>query len=182
MLTAIGLLELTSIAKGIEAADAMVKSADVDILSSTPVCPGKYYILVHGDVAAVESALRAGQRVGGQYVVDEFILPNVHPSVYPAITATTEVTELQALGIMESFSIASMITAADSALKSADIDAIELRLGTGIGGKSFFTCTGDVAAVEASISAGAKSVIEKGLLLEKVVIPAPSKKLLKHIL
>jgi microcompartment protein CcmL/EutN len=182
MLRAIGLVELTSIAKGIQVADVMVKTADVDILTTTPVCPGKYYVLVHGDVAAVESALKAGVRIGGQSIVDEFILPNVHPSVYPAITSTIEVTELHALGIMESFSIASMIVAADSALKAANVEAIELRLGTGIGGKSFFTMTGDVAAVNAAVDAGAEKVIEKGLLVEKVVIPSPSKKLMKHIL
>jgi microcompartment protein CcmL/EutN len=182
MLRAIGLVELTSIAKGIQVADVMVKTADVDILTTTPVCPGKYYVLVHGDVAAVESALKAGVRIGGQSIVDEFILPNVHPSVYPAITSTIEVTELHALGIMESFSIASMIVAADSALKAANVEAIELRLGTGIGGKSFFTMTGDVAAVNAAVDAGSQKVIEKGLLVEKVVIPSPSKKLMKHIL
>lgn len=182
MLKAIGLVEFTSIAKGIEAADAMVKTADVDILISTPVCPGKYYVLVHGDVSAVESSIRAGVRIGNEYVIDEFVLPNVHPSVYPAITSTIEVTEIHALGVMESFSIASMIVAADCALKAADVDAIELRLGTGIGGKSFFTMTGDVAAVNAALEAGVHNISEKGLLVEKIVIPSPSKKLLKSLL
>lgn len=182
MLRAIGLVEFTSIAKGIEAADSMVKTADVEILVSTPVCPGKYFVLVHGDVAAVESSIKAGVRIGGEYVVDEFILANVHPSVYPAITSTIEVKELHALGVIEAFSIASMIVAADSSLKAADVEAIELRLGTGIGGKSFFTMTGDVAAVKAAVEAGAEKAIEKGFLVEKVVIPAPSKKLLQSIL
>ena len=182
MLRAIGLVELTSIAKGIEAADAMVKTADVDILISTPVCPGKYFVLVHGDVAAVESSIKAGIRIGANYVVDDFILPNVHPSIYPAITSTGEICEIQALGVMESFSIASMIMCADSALKAADVEAIELRLGTGIGGKSFFTLTGDVASVKAAVEAGAKHAIERGLLVEQVVIPSPSKKLLKSLI
>ena len=182
MLRAIGLVEFTSIAKGIEAADAMVKVANVDILISTPVCPGKYYVLVHGDVAAVESSIKAGIRIGANYVVDDFILPNVHPAVYPAITSTAEIREIQALGVMESFSIASMIVCADSALKAADVEAIELRLGTGIGGKSFFTLTGDVAAVQAAVEVGAKKAIEKGFLVEQVVIPSPSKKLLKSLI
>jgi microcompartment protein CcmL/EutN len=182
MLRAIGLVELTSIAKGIEAADAMVKVADVDILMSTPVCPGKYFVLVHGDVAAVESSIKTGLQIGASYVIDDFILPNVHPDVYPAITSTTEVGGIQALGVMESFSIASMIVCADSALKAANVEAIELRLGTGIGGKSFFTLTGDVAAVNAAVEAGEVHAIERGYLVEKVVIPSPSKKLLKSLL
>jgi microcompartment protein CcmL/EutN len=182
MLRAIGLVELTSIAKGIQVADVMVKTADVDILVATPVCPGKYFVLVHGDVAAVESAVAAGVRIGREYVVDEFILANVHPSVYPAITSTVEITEIHALGVLEGFSIASMIVAADSALKAADVEAIELRLGTGIGGKSFFTMTGDVASVNAAVESGAQKAIEKGFLVEKVVIPSPSKKLMKSLL
>jgi len=182
MLRAIGLVEFTSIAKGIEAADTMLKAADVEILFSTPVCPGKYIVLVHGDVSAVESSVEAGTRVGANYVVDDFILPNVHPGVYPAITSTSTITDIQALGVLESFSIASMIVCADNALKAADVDPIELRLGTGIGGKSFFTLTGDVAAVNAAVEAGAKNSIDKGILVEKVVIPSPSKKLLQSLL
>lgn len=182
MLRAIGLVELTSIAKGIEAADVMAKAADVEILTSTPVCPGKYFVLVHGDVSAVESSVNAGVRMGSHYVIDHFLLPNVHPAVYPAITSTTTTSEIHALGIMESFSIASMIVCADIALKAAEVDAIELRLGTGIGGKSFFTCTGDVSAVRAAIDAGITHAIHKGLLLEQVVIPSPSREIIKSII
>lgn len=182
MLESIGMVELNSIAKGIEAADIMLKTAEVDLLTSSPVCPGKYFILVHGDVAAVESSVNAGIKIAREYLVDDFILANVHPAVYPAITSTTSVTQLQALGILESFSIASMVVAADSALKAAAVEAIELRLGTGIGGKSYFTMTGDVASVEAAVDAGSKKAIEKGLLVEKVVIPSPSEKLFKSVL
>ncbi|MBU3191146.1 BMC domain-containing protein [Clostridium bowmanii] len=182
MLRAIGLVEFISIAKGIEAADAMLKAADVEILVSTPVCPGKYIVLVHGDVSAVESSVDAGVRIGATYVVDSFILPNVHPAVYPSITSTSITADIQALGILESFSIASMIVCADAALKAADVDAIELRLGTGVGGKSFFTLTGDVDAVKVAVEAGARNAIEKGVLVEKVVIPSPSKKLLQYLL
>lgn len=181
MLTAIGMVELTSIAKGFQAADEMIKAADVELLSATAVCPGKYFVIIHGNVAAVESAIKAGKAIAGEYLVDEFVLANVHPAVFPAITATTQLTEIRALGILESFSIATMIVAADSALKAANVDAIELRLGSGLGGKSYFTMTGDVSAVQAAVEAGAKGAIEKGLLVEKVVIPSPSKELISVI-
>lgn len=177
MLRAIGMIELTSIAKGINTVDAMLKTADVQIISATPVCPGKFIAIVHGDVAAVESAVQAGRKVAGEYLVDEFILANVHPGVFPAITATSMPKETGALGIIESFSVASMIVAADFALKAANVEAMELRLGSGLGGKAYFTFTGDVAAVEASVEAGAASVKEKGLLVETVVIPSPMKAL-----
>ncbi len=179
---AIGLVEFNSIAKGIEAADAMVKTAMVDLLAANPICPGKYMALVSGDVAAVQSAVKAGVKVGAQAVVDDFIIPNVHPGVFPAITSTGEIPELQALGIIETFTVASLIITADACAKAAEVDLIEIRLGSGIGGKSFVTLTGDVAAVKAAVEAGSAMAADNGLLVEKVVIPSPSKLLKKAIL
>ncbi|GAB6181261.1 BMC domain-containing protein [Desulfotomaculum defluvii] len=177
MYRAIGMIELSSIARGIYAADLMLKTAYVDVVSATSVCPGKYIAIVHGDVAAVESSISAGIEAAGEYLIDSFILPNVHPAVFPAITATTMPDKTGALGIMESFSMSSMIIAADAALKAADIQALELRLGRGLSGKAYFTFTGDVAAVQASVEAGKTLIIEKGLLVDVEVIPSPSDKL-----
>lgn len=177
MYRAIGMIELTSVARGIYATDQMLKTAYVEVASATPVCPGKYIAIIQGDVAAVESSISVGVEIAGEYLVDSFILPNVHHAVFPAITATTMPDGIGALGIMESFSLASMITAADAALKAADIQALELRLGSGLGGKAYFTFTGDVAAVEVGVEAGKVIAIEKGLLVDTEVIPSPSDRL-----
>ncbi|MDK2986250.1 MAG: hypothetical protein PWQ96_1894 [Clostridia bacterium] len=182
MIRAIGLVEFNSIARGIEAADKMVKSAQVELIQARTICPGKYIALVSGDVAAVENSIETGINAGDSFVVDDFILPNVHPSVIPAITATTFTDELKALGVIEVFSSASSIVAADTAVKAAEVDLIEVRLGIGIGGKSFVTLTGDVAAVKAAVEAASQSVIEKGMLVNKVVIPSPHKYLAPWIL
>jgi microcompartment protein CcmL/EutN len=129
MIRAIGLVEFNSIAKGIEGADAMLKTGQVEVIVSRPVCPGKYITLVWGDVAAVESAVKAGINKGDVNVVDDFILPNVHPQVIPACSAGNMISEVRALGILETFSIAAMIVAADTAVKAGEVDLIEIRLG-----------------------------------------------------
>ncbi|MGB9803449.1 BMC domain-containing protein [Desulfofundulus sp.] len=181
-MNAIGLVEFKSIARGIAAADIMVKTAAVELLAANPICPGKYMALVAGDVAAVQSAVQAGVQAGGQAVLDELILPNVHPSVFPAITATSQVDELQALGIIETFTVASLIIAADASAKAAEVQLIEIRLAAGLGGKSYVTMTGDVAAVKSAVEAGTQRVASQGLLVDSVVIPSPSKLLKKAIL
>ncbi|ATW25315.1 BMC domain-containing protein [Candidatus Formimonas warabiya] len=181
MIRAIGLVEFNSIAKGIESADAMLKTGQVDIIVSRPICPGKYITLVWGDVAAVESAVKAGIAKGDVNVVDDFILPNVHPQVIPACSAGNPVVEVHALGIIETFSVAAMIVAADTAVKAGEVDLIEIRLGMGLGGKSFTTLTGDVAAVKSAVEAGARTAADKGLLVQQVVIPSPHKSLIPSI-
>ncbi|ADG80939.1 BMC domain-containing protein [Thermincola potens] len=181
MIRAIGLVEFNSIAKGIEAADIMFKAAQVEPLVCRTVCPGKYVVLVWGDVAAVQSSVKAGINQGSASVVDEFVLPNVHPSVIPAINGTAQVKEIRALGIIETFSLASLIVAADTAVKAAEVDLLEIRLGLAIGGKSFVTLTGDVGAVKTSVSTGAATAAEKGLLVNQIVIPSPHPNLKPHL-
>lgn len=181
MAKAIGMVEFTSVARGIYAADQMVKISDVDIVTAASVCPGKYIAIVSGDVGAVESSVSIGEKMAEEYLVDSIIIPNVHPSVFPAITSSTMPDRIQALGIFESFSLATMIITADAILKSANLDPLELRLGNGLGGKSFFTFTGDVAAVETGVEAGKTIAVEKGLFVNAEIIPSPSDRLVPSL-
>lgn len=170
---AIGFLELNSIARGIEACDAMLKAAAVELVESHPICPGKYMVLITGDVDAVRSSLKVGVEYASHNLVDTFLIPNVHERVIPALRAVTSVTELQALGVVESFSAASAILAADAAVKAAAVELLEIRLSNGMGGKSFFTLTGIVGAVEAAVKAAVEMLQSEGLLVNSVVIPSP---------
>lgn len=179
---AIGMVEFNSIAKGIYAADQMVKTAEVEIATAATTCPGKYIAIVYGDVAAVEDSVRVGERMAEEFFIDSIVIPNVDPGVFPAITGATMPNRVQAVGIMESFSLATMIICADQILKAAEIEAIELRLGNGLGGKAYFTFTGDVAAVKAGADAGEAIAKEKGLLVNTEVIPSPSELLVPTLL
>ncbi len=178
----IGLIELSSIAAGLQVTDAMLKAADVELLLARTICSGKYMVLVRGDVAAVESSVRAGTQAGDFSVIDSFVIPNVDEQVFPAIAGTTKVEVLEALGAIESFSVASLIEAADAAVKAANVKLIEVRLAMALGGKAFVTLTGNVASVEAAVSAGAAVVAEKGLLVNRVIIPSPRPELLKEMI
>ena len=179
---AVGFLELSSIAKGIEAADAILKAADVDLVLSNPTCPGKYSILFTGDVAAVSASLDAGKFVGDVTVIDSTIIPRIHPQVIKAMSIATSSDGINAIGIMEFFSITASVYAADAAVKAADVDLLEVRLGSGIGGKSFVLLTGEVSSVKASIDAGTMSDNAKGFLVSSVVIPRPHKQLSLQLL
>lgn len=174
MKRAIGLLEVKNIAKGILAADAMLKAANVEIVFSQPLCPGKYVVMVAGDVAAVQSAIRNGQAACGmENVVDDFVLPNIHPAVFPALSGCSEIKELKSLGVIETYSVASSIVAADTAVKAASVALIEVRLARGMGGKSVVLLTGEVSAVNTAVRSGSQAVQDSGFLVDQVVIAAP---------
>ena len=130
---AIGFLELNSIAKGVEAADAILKTAETNLLFARAGCPGKYYILFSGEVASVTSSLEAGKAIGQAHLVDSVVIPNVHPSVLRAVNQAVEPVPVNALGVMEYFSVTAAVWGADAAVKAAEIDLMDVRLGTGIG-------------------------------------------------
>jgi microcompartment protein CcmL/EutN len=178
----IGLIELGSVAAGFQACDTMLKTAAVELMLSRSICSGKYMVMIRGDVGAVESSVRAGVQANKFSVIDSFIIPNVDPSVFPAIAGTNKVEALEALGIIESFSVASLIEAADAAVKTASVTLIEIRLAMALGGKAYVTLTGSVASVTSAVDAGAAIVAAKGLLTNKVVIPRPRPELLKEMI
>lgn len=183
MKRSIGLLEMKNIAKGILAADAMLKAANVELLFSQPVCPGKYLAMIAGDVGAVQSAVQSGQAAcGKENVVDEFVLPNVHPAVFPALGGCSEIKNIKSLGVIESYSVASAIVAADTAAKAAAVQLIEVRLARGMGGKSVVLLTGEVDAVQTAVQAGTQMIKDSGFLVEQVVIAAPHHTLRESIL
>ena len=181
-LKAIGMIELNSIAKGVESGDEMLKTAEVELVIAQPICAGKYMVLISGDVDAVEDAVAVGKEIAGEFLVDDFVIPNVHHSVFPALTATTRIKEIDSLGIIETFSVASSVMAADAGVKAAAVDIIEIRCATGLGGKSFLYLTGDVDSVRAAVEAGIGVLEGSGLILSHVVIPSPTKDITRCIL
>ena len=181
-LHALGMLEYTSIAKGIESADQMVKTAAVTPLFFKTICPGKYLAAIHGNVAAVTASIEAGREIGGNEVVDGFILANVHSQILWALAGAVPQEDFNALGVLETFSAASIVLAADAAAKAAAVTILDIHLAMGLGGKGYAYMTGDVAAVQAAVQAGEAVTAESGLLIASVVIPRPAPQVWDHIL
>src|SRR5687768_13889508 len=175
---AIAMLETSSIARGIEATDAMMKRASVDLLLTTIVPRGKYLVMIGGDVADVEAALRAGRETAGNTVLDEFLIQNVHPQLPPAIKGRVKVASLEAVGIIETKEVASAIYAGDAAVKAANVTLIEAR--NQPGAKGMVVVTGDVGAVRSAVAAGVAAVRE-GMLIAEVVIPFAHPALVKAL-
>ena len=179
MRTAIGMVELNSIARGIETCDYMVKAAQVELIRSSTVCPGKYLVLIAGDTGDVRASMAEGIKRGGECVVDTLLIPNVHPQLIPAVSMTTQPPAMGAVGVLEFYSVASAILAADMAAKAANITLIEVRIGYAIGGKGYVTLTGDVGAVRAAVAAATR---DAQLLVGTTVIPRPAKQLFDSLL
>jgi microcompartment protein CcmL/EutN len=172
-LIVLGVLEFSSIAIGYTALDEMLKIAPIRIIEARTICPGKYLIVFSGDVASVEYSYKKGFETGKDLIVDSLFLPQVHEDIIPAIGKKVLSEEWNAIGIIETLSVASSIEAGDTAAKVGGIRIIEIRLAIGFGGKSYVKIQGPLDAVEAAIEAGAAKAMMKGQLCMKTIIPRP---------
>lgn len=182
MAATVGIIELSSIAAGFLAQDSMLKAAEVELLVARTVCPGKYIIIIGGKVAGVSASMRSGRQAAEGFLVDDLMISNVSPLVFPAISGCVDIPQnhQRAMGIIETFSAATSIEAADSAVKAAQVTLLRIHIAMAIGGKGFMMVCGDVAAVQSAVKAGVQRIKESGLLVNEVVITGASKELFKE--
>ena len=168
---ALSLVEFSSIAAGIQAADAMVKRAPIEVIQAGTVQPGKYLVLIGGLTADVEESLAAGRQVGGAAIVDIVYLPQAHPEVVAALHGGRVPKPRDALGVVETNSVAAAIQAADAGIKAAAVRLVEVRLADGLGGKGIVLFSGLVADVEIAVERGVAALDRPDQLVREVVIP-----------
>lgn len=171
MTVALLMLELESIAVGTEVVDAMVKRARVEVLRTGTVEPGKYVVLVCGQVAEVEECHAEALLRGAEELVDAVFLPDVDPQVHAAIEGRRQDSDGDALGIIESATVPAIVRAADRAAKIADVQVIEIRLADDLGGKGVIHLTGKLEDVQSAVEAGVAAARES-TSARSVVIPA----------
>jgi microcompartment protein CcmL/EutN len=169
----LGVLEFSSIAAGIESMDCMVKAAPVKIVDAKTICPGKFLILITGEVASVDASLTAGKRCGEGYLIDELFLPRLHHSIIPSIVGAVECSIWDAVGVLEAFSTTASIVAGDISAKTSEVVITEIRLATGLGGKSYVKMVGGIHDVEASMAEAVRYIRDRGLLCKDVILPQP---------
>ena len=181
MFYSVGVVELKTISKGVEACDDALKSAGVKLVSAHPACPGKYEMILTGELTDVQTAVDRVKAKYGMSVIDAVMLGKIEESVVKALLGGMPPEPNGALGIVETFSAASAILAADAAVKAASVEIIELRVSRGMGGKGFVMITGNVADVTAAVEAGSLYAKGEGLFASSTVIPAPHEELWQYI-
>jgi microcompartment protein CcmL/EutN len=170
-LVAIAAVESSSIAQGVVVADAMLKTAQVTLLESSTLSPGRFWVLIGGEVASVRAAHRRGVEIAAETLLDQLFIPQLHEGVLPALRGLVPPSDDDALGMIETLTAASAIVAADTAVKAANVRLRDVRLANGIGGKGVVSLTGTVSAVQAAIEAGRADALKRGLLARSVVVP-----------
>ena len=173
MYKSIGVIELKNIPKGVEATDAALKSAGVDMVSAHPSCPGKYELILTGSISNVTAAVSHVLAKFESYVIDSSVMGRIDEQVITALFGTQTGERKGSLGLIETFSAATAIKAADIAVKTARVQIFDLRVSRGMGGKGVVMLTGEVGDVTAAVEAGSAYAQGQGMLSSNSIIAAP---------
>lgn len=179
---AIGMLEYKTVSKGMYVADQILKLASINLLQASVVCPGKYIVLFQGELSSIDACISYAKQEQSEGLIDSFILGNPDDSIYTALYGATNIVEKNTLGIIETYSVPSIILASDMVVKTANVTLIEIRIAKGMCGKSYLTFTGDISDVTNSVEKVKLMLKESGWLLDYSVIPSPDSQLWKSIL
>jgi microcompartment protein CcmL/EutN len=171
MTVAIAAIETSSIAQGTVVGDAMVKQAEVTLLQARTLSPGKYWVLIGGEVGPVRASHARGLEVAADTLLDSLFIPQLHDMILPALKGTVAPLEADALGVIETLTAAAAIVAADRAAKTSAVTIRDVRLADGLGGKGFVFLGGEVGDVQAAVEAGRAEALARGLLVRSVVVP-----------
>ncbi len=178
---AIALLEIDSIAIGMQTGDSMVKKSPISVLKTGTVHNGKYLILIGGSVASVEEAFKEGSDAADGHLLDQVILPDIHPQVHDGILGKRLTCKHDAIGVVETTSVAAVIQSTDAGLKGADVDLVEIRLADDIGGKAFTIFGGSLEEVQAAVEIAKNAVTKEDHWYREMIIPNLHKDMAKQI-
>ena len=180
---AIGIIELASIYKGFEVQDTILKQARVEKLLARTICSGKYLIIVKGEIADVEDCLELARKVGDFAIVNALYIPNVDEKIFSAITGCTtlDLKDVDAMVLLETFSVAAVIKAADLAVKEAGIDVPRIHVAMAVGGKGFAVLTGDDESLKSAIVPALDFLKDDGSLAGYTLITNPHPDVLRDL-
>ena len=177
MFKAVGVIELKSVPKGVEATDAALKSAGIEMVSAHPACPGKYEIILTGSISNVQAAVDHVRSKFDGHVIDCSVMGRIDEQVISALFGTQTTAKRGSLGLIETFSASTAIKAADIAVKTSRVEIFDLRVSRGMGGKGVVMLTGEIGDVTVAVEAGSNHAKATGMLSTYSIIAAPHEEL-----
>jgi microcompartment protein CcmL/EutN len=179
---ALAIVEFSDIPAGMFATDALLKKAPIAFIRCGTISRGRYLALIGGTTASVDEALGEALAQGRDAVLDHVMLADVHPQVYDAVAGRRTPAGHGALAIIETDTVASIVRAAETALKATDVQVIEIRLGdAGLSGKGICIFEGDLFHVQEAVEIARRFLGETGAPARHRIIASPHESFVSQV-
>jgi ethanolamine utilization microcompartment shell protein EutL len=129
----------------------------------------------------VKESFIEGLHRGEESIIDSVFLPDVHAEVYNAILGERLLCKHEALGVIETETVAAIIESVDAGIKGAAVSILELRLADGYAGKGFSLLNGKIEDVEAAVDIALDRISNRSQIIFHRIIPSVHPELRKEI-
>jgi len=176
---ALGIVESSSVARGIVIADAALKRSPALLVHSRATSGGKHLTILEGGVAEIDEAMAAARAAAGDRLIDSLLLPAADDQVWPMLGAPvvpadwSADTSAESVALIETRTVCAALVAADAATKCADVVVRDVRLAVDLAGKAYFSMTGDLDAIQAASDAAIEAAGDRLVDAEIIAQPAP---------
>jgi bacterial microcompartment shell protein len=176
---ALGVVESSSVARGVVVADAALKRSPALLVHSRATSGGKHLTILEGGVAEIVEAMAAARDAGADRMIDSVLLAAADAQVWPMLGAPVAGDGwehdggAEALAIVETRTVCAAIAAADAAVKMADVVVRDVRFAVDLAGKAYFTLTGTLDSIQAAAAAAGDAAGERVVAIEVIAQPAP---------
>ncbi len=182
--TALGLVSTRSFPAIVGTADMMLKSANISLVGYEKIGSGYCTAIVRGGIADVRLAVEAGAESAEQFgqLISSLVIPRPLPNLEAVLPINSRLMQLahgdgisrlsnMAIGLLETRGFPAMVGAADTMLKTADVQVSAYE--TIGGGLCTVIIRGSVADVAMAVEAGMLEAERIGELNAVMVIPRP---------
>jgi bacterial microcompartment shell protein len=170
----IGVLEFSDVPTGMVATDAMLKKAPIAFVRCGTITEGRFLTVIGGSTASVGESMAEGVLLGGESVLDQVLLADVHPQLFDGIQGARNPAHGGALAIVETATATANVRAAEVALKGARVDLVEIRLADrGLAGKGLSLYCGELHDIEAAVHLAVGVLEKRGSDFVTRIISAP---------
>ena len=149
--SALAVLEFADIPAGVWAVDAILKKAPIAFVRAGTVTRGRYLVVFGGSTASTRESLDEALALTRSSMLDYTFLPDIHQSLFDGVFGTKQKAGGGSLLIIETETAASIVRAAEAALKGTPVQLLELRLSdSGLSGKGMAMFAGSLHDIEAA--------------------------------
>ncbi len=176
------IIETSSIAIGYKVLNEVINKAQIKILKSGCLHPGKFISIFYGDEANILESYNKGIECSCSMLIDSAIIYNIDKQVIETIDKLDKTINFEAIGILETNSCTSILLCANKIRKEFNINIVTINISGPLNGKGFFIITGKQSNVDAAINFSKEFIQKKGYYFNSELLANPTLELINSII
>ncbi len=151
MNSALGFLELNNVSDGITCMDFMLKGALINVIRSSLVNPGKFFIIIEGSYGNIENAMQIAVNNFDKSIEDFYMIGKAEEDLLNSLKGIEANEKLESLAIIDTLNVITGVIIADITSKTSDANIVRFNISEAMGGRTNIVISGEYSSVKHAV-------------------------------